>query len=73
MKTCAVALAVYVSVSVIMTALLRWRGWLISPWQRVPSSAWEQLAAQMRSGRDVGALDEVQVLADLDAWLRGDG
>jgi hypothetical protein len=69
MKTCAAIVTVYVSVSVIMTALLRWHVERASPWRRVPASAWEQLAAQMRHGRRPAPLDATMVLADLAEWL----
>ncbi len=89
MKRIAVALFTYIAVSVIVTTALRYYQYHTSPWRRVPSSAWEQLAAQkvpafstdiaaawdmietMRAGREVVALDAVQVLADLDEWLSG--
>ena len=41
-------------------------------WGRVPDSAYEQIAAQMRDGgRPTVALDELQVLADVTGWLKG--
>ncbi len=74
MKRLTVALFTYGVVAVIVTTALRYYQYHTSPWRRVPSSAWEQLAAQMRAGRRVGALDAVKALADLDAWLSdGDG
>ncbi len=49
---------------------IRYR-WHTSPWRRVPTNAWEQIAAQMRAGRQLAPLDSVMILADVDAWLRG--
>lgn len=72
-KRIAVAITIYVTTSVIVTALLRWHAWRVSPWRRVPASTWEQLAAQMRHGAQPVALDATMVLADLDAWLADDG
>lgn len=70
-KRCITLLAIYITVSIIVTISLRWYRWHTSPWRKVPSHAWEQVAAQMRAGKRPTPLDSVMVLADLDAWLKG--
>ena len=71
MKKCGIILTIYITVAVIVTASLRWYRWHTSPWRVVPSSVWEQVAEQIRAGKQQPPLDAVMILADLDAWLRG--
>ena len=71
MKKYIIVLGIYIAVAIIVSAALRWYHWHTSPWRKVPSSAWEQIAAQMRVGKRQNPLDAIMVLADVDAWLRG--
>ena len=71
MKKLLTILTIYIATSIIVTISLRWYRWHTSPWCRVPTNVWEQLAAQMRAGRQLAPLDSVMILADVDAWLRG--
>ena len=71
MKKCITALGIYITVAVIVTTSLRWYRWYTSPWRLIPSSVWEQIAEELRAGEQPTPLDAVQVLADVDAWLRG--
>ena len=73
MKKRIAILIIYITVGIIMTISLRWYRWHTSPWRRVPTNVWEQLAAQMRAGKRLAPLDSAMVLADVDAWLRGTG
>ena len=68
MKKCGIILTIYIAVAVIVTASLRWYRWHTSPWRVLPSSVWEQIAKEMMQPPP---LDTVQILADVDAWLRG--
>jgi hypothetical protein len=68
---CITILAIYIVTSIIVTISLRWYRWHASPWRKVPTNVWEQIAAQMRAGRQLAPLDSVMILADVDAWLRG--
>ncbi len=71
MKKYIVLVGIYTIVAIIVTVSLRWYRWCVSPWRQVPSNVWEQIAAQMRAGRQLAPLDSVMILADVDAWLMG--
>ncbi len=67
---CIAILTIYIATSIIVTISLRWYRWHTSPWRRVPTNAWEQLAAHLRAGKRPTPLDSVMILADVDAWLK---
>lgn len=68
MKRQLCALALSALAAFVAVRLYRRRRW--AAWRKVPPSTWEQVVAWMRHGVQ-SPLDEVQILADVQAWLDG--